>query len=87
MYPDKWGKYVKEVPLVVLMVCSCLEGGFMVCNDVRRYIVFISVFVSSLLFTVAYRGGGWGFKPSPEIPKALQNGAKLNPIVKTVKNC
>ena len=23
----------------------------------------------------------------PEIPKALQNGAKLNPIVKTVKNC
>jgi len=31
---------------------------------------------------------GWvgGFKP-PEIPKALQNRAKLNPIVKTVKNC
>jgi len=23
--------------------------------------------------------------PSPEIPKALQNRAKLNPIVKTVK--
>ena len=23
----------------------------------------------------------------PEIPKALQNRAKLNPIVKTVKNC
>ena len=36
------------------------------------------------------RGGGWfgGFKsPPPEIPKALQNRAKLNPIVKTVKNC
>jgi len=34
--------------------------------------------------------GGWGFKPippPPEIPKALQNRAKLNPIVKTVKNC
>jgi hypothetical protein len=33
--------------------------------------------------------GGFGvFKhpPSPEIPKALQNRAKLNPIVKTVKN-
>jgi len=32
-------------------------------------------------------GGGrvWGFKP--EIPKALQNRAKLNPIVKNVKNC
>ena len=33
-------------------------------------------------------GGGFGvFKPPPEIPKALQNRAKLNPIVKTVKNC
>ena len=25
--------------------------------------------------------------PAPEILKALQNRAKLNPIVKTVKNC
>ena len=33
------------------------------------------------------RGVG-GFKPPPpEIPKALQNRAKLNPIVKNVKNC
>ena len=31
------------------------------------------------------RGGG--FTPHPEIPKALQNRARLNPIVKTVKNC
>ena len=32
--------------------------------------------------------GGFGvFNPPPEIPKALQNCAKLNPIVKTVKNC
>jgi len=32
---------------------------------------------------VAYRGGGLaGFNP-PEIPKALQNRAKLNPI----ENC
>jgi len=32
-------------------------------------------------------GGGFGvFKPPPpEIPKALQNRYKLNPIVKTVK--
>ena len=39
--------------------------------------------------SVAYRGGGgWGVQtPPPEIPKALQNRAKLNPIVKTVKNC
>ena len=29
--------------------------------------------------------GGFGvFKKTPEIPKALQNRAKLNPIVKTV---
>jgi len=33
---------------------------------------------------VAYRGG---FNPPLEIPKALQNRAKLNPIVRTVKNC
>ena len=34
-------------------------------------------------------GGGWFgvFKPPPEIPKPLQNRVKLNPIVKTVKNC
>ena len=34
-------------------------------------------------------GGVWGggSTPPPEIPKALQNRAKLNPIVKTVKNC
>ena len=38
--------------------------------------------------TVAYRGGGFGvFNPPPEILKALQNRAKLNLIVKTVKNC
>ena len=30
-------------------------------------------------------GGAWG--STPQIPKALQNRAKLNPIVKTVKNC
>jgi hypothetical protein len=42
------------------------------------------------LTAVAYRGGGegLGFQPPPphEIPKALQNHAKLNLIVKTVKN-
>ena len=32
-------------------------------------------------------GLGCSNPPSPEIPKAHQNGAKLNPIVKTVKNC
>jgi len=33
------------------------------------------------------REGGVQTPPPPEIPKALQNRAKLNPIVKTVKNC
>ena len=28
-----------------------------------------------------------GCSNPPEIPKALQNRAKLNPIVKTIKNC
>jgi len=36
--------------------------------------------------SVAYRGGGFKHPP-PEIPKALQNRAKLNQIVKTIKNC
>ena len=35
---------------------------------------------------VAYRGGLGVFNP-PRILKALQNRARLNPIVKTVKNC
>ena len=30
---------------------------------------------------------GCSTPPTPEIPKALQNRAKLNPTVKTVKNC
>ena len=35
-----------------------------------------------------WRTEGGGLKPPrPEIPKALQNRTKLNPIVKTVKNC
>ena len=44
---------------------------------------------SSCRGAVAYRGGEFGgFKlPPPEIPKAHQNRAKPNPIVKTVKNC
>ena len=29
--------------------------------------------------------GGWGVQQPPEIPKTLQNRAKLNPTMKTVK--
>ena len=36
--------------------------------------------------SVAYRGGGVGMFKPPEISKARQNRATLNPIVKTVKN-
>jgi len=41
------------------------------------------------LGAVAYRVGVGGFytPPPSEIPKALQNRAKLNPIVKNVENC
>jgi hypothetical protein len=36
----------------------------------------------------AYRGEVWGVQnPPKKILKALQNLVKLNPIVKTVKNC
>jgi hypothetical protein len=45
-------------------------------------------------YTSGVPRGGRGVQPPPpspqillEIPKALQNRAKLNPIVKTVKNC
>ena len=31
--------------------------------------------------------GGWSVHTPPEILKALQNRAKLDPIVKTVTNC
>ena len=42
--------------------------------------------VKNCHYTVVHTGGGFRvFKPPPEIPKALQNRAKLNPIVKTVK--
>ena len=37
--------------------------------------------------SVAYRGGVGEVQTPPEIPKALQNRAKIYPIMKTVKNC
>jgi len=38
------------------------------------------------VFPVAYQGGGWGVQPPPpDILKAVQNRAKLNPTVKIVK--
>ena len=42
--------------------------------------------IQYLEYSGILRGGFGVFKP-PQIPKALQNHAKLNPIVKTVKKC
>ena len=54
-----------------------------------RYILSWRMMVKCLIWAddsfSGLRGGGV-FNP-PKIPKALQNRAKLNPIVKTVKNC
>ena len=52
--------------------------------NVRTLLSFCDVSTGS-----GIRGGGLGCSnpPPPEIPEALQNRAKLNPIVKTVKNC
>jgi len=50
----------------------------------------VMCFWALLVFSGIPRGGGGGLgcsNPLPEILKALQNRAKLNLIVKTVKNC
>jgi len=54
-----------------------------------RNVTFSSPWATNTLNgDVEWRSGGClgGLNPHPEIPKALQNRAKLNPIVKTVKN-
>jgi len=47
------------------------------------------IVIKTKLVCVQWRaeGGGVVQSPPPEIPKALQNHAKLNPIVTTVKTC
>jgi len=50
----------------------------------RRHLYLCRAKVSTSGVPRGYLGGG--FQPPPEIPKALQNRAKLNPIVKTIKN-
>ena len=55
-----------------------------------KYVILIWLKISNVQASGVPRRGGFGvFKPTPppEIPKALQNRAKLNPIVKTVKKC
>jgi len=44
-------------------------------------------YLNMVPFNGVPRRGVWGVQTlPPEIPKALQNRAKLGPIVKTVKN-
>jgi len=40
-----------------------------------------------MILTSGVPRGEGSISPPPEIPKALQNRAKLNPIVKTGKKC
>ena len=63
--------------------CQMSSNQFTDMATIRRCFLFVAAYRGS----VAYRGGFGVFKPPPEITKALQNRAKLNPIVKTVKNC
>ena len=50
--------------------------------------MYIKMGFQEVGWAVAYRGEGLGCSTHPpEIQKSLQNRAKLNPTVKTVKNC
>ena len=56
----------------------------------KIHVVFWTVETRNLVRGRQWRTGGGGLAgstPPPEIPKALQNRAKLSPIVKPVKNC
>jgi len=73
--------------------CNCLEpvlinytfaADFLGVVELRVYSVAQRPLPSEQWLPV---GGLGGLKLPPEIPKVLQNRAKLNPIVKTVKNC
>ena len=58
----------------------------MCCVIPNAYILNITVYKMHIIhsYSGVPRGGFGVFKPPPEIPKALQNRAKLKPIVKTV---
>jgi len=62
-------------------------AGLLVVNVLREEKVPYSFQFQKLTRPVAYRGGWVGGSNPPEVPMALQNLAKLNPIAKTVNNC
>ena len=87
------GKQKNE--LVIIPITSGVEVSFTCviiwpaeCINSREITAVTESSVWLSIDPVAYRGGRrLGGSNLPEIPKALQNRAKLNPIVKTVKIC
>ena len=67
-------------------------GGWNACLSQVSLFSIVSICVECISISVTElqwrtEGGLGGSTPLPKILKALQNRAKLNPIVKTVKNC
>jgi len=70
--------------LACLSSCGATQFSVLVMNT-TGFLIFL---YQSTLCQWRTEGEFGGFNPpTPEIPKVLQNRAKLNPIVKTVKNC
>ena len=63
------------------MLCACLCVFVSVHDCVCVFVILCACTASGVP-----RGGLRSSNPPPEIHKALQNRAKLSPIVKTVKN-
>ena len=63
-----------------------MGGGIGCISKIRNFSLgFVRQdYTMRLFYPVAYRGGVGAFNPPTEIPKALQNRAKLNPIC---ENC
>jgi len=70
-----WTKDVSKLTLILRLCCDPTAAPPIV------------VETNSLSVTTSAVHGGGGVSNTPEVQKALQNRAKLNPIVKTVKNC
>jgi hypothetical protein len=73
--------------LEVFLDSDCTTALLMAHDAENLFLIYVNTVVCSGVPTEG--GGGVGVfppPPPPEIPKALQNRAKLNPIVKIVKN-
>ena len=66
---------------------SCIEK-FWCAPILRQHNSFETTRLNNAISSSGVPRVVWGVQiPPPQIPKAFQNSAKLNPIVKTVKNC